>query len=365
MPNVVKLLRSTTPGAAPASLVSGQIAINEADGKLFWLSSNGVTIKSATLNNLDAILAGKLTASNNLSDLTSPVTARANLGLGSAATLTAGTAANNAVQLDASARLPALNGSQLTNIAALSATSASSATLATKSSTLAQGGANGAAMTFNWSGQSGQPSWLWGGNDGVNHYVWNPANFSVNNAANLGGVAASSYALKSDVPVLITTLSGSAVGSLAHSSCFSSAFRLYEVVLENVYGSVNGAALYLQLHVGSYQASGYSSYTAIWNPGGAAGYYYTTFIDMLGGGRLVSNATWGGVSGVLWFVNPASTTYAPHMLGRTSFADATYGPYAAWTHISAMRTALGAVTGFQLYPSSGTITGTIRIYGRA
>jgi hypothetical protein len=43
-------------------------------------------------------------------------TARTSLGLGSAAVLTAGTSANNAVQLDGSARLPAVDGSQLTNL---------------------------------------------------------------------------------------------------------------------------------------------------------------------------------------------------------------------------------------------------------
>jgi hypothetical protein len=57
---------------------------------------------------------------------------------------------------------------------------AATATLAAKSSTLAQGGGNGTAMTFNWSGQSGQPAWLWGSNDGSNIYVYNPSNFSVN-----------------------------------------------------------------------------------------------------------------------------------------------------------------------------------------
>jgi len=42
---------------------------------------------------------------------------RSNLGLGSAATLNAGTGANNLVQLDGSSKLPAVDGSQLTNIA--------------------------------------------------------------------------------------------------------------------------------------------------------------------------------------------------------------------------------------------------------
>jgi len=65
---------------------------------------------------------------------------------------------------------------------------ASTATLATKASTLSSGGGNGTAMTFNWSGQSGQPSWLWGGNDGTNMYVYNPSNFTVAYAAQLTGV---------------------------------------------------------------------------------------------------------------------------------------------------------------------------------
>ncbi|NUX58652.1 hypothetical protein [Paraburkholderia youngii] len=45
---------------------------------------------------------------------------------------------------------------------------------------------SGAAMAFNWAGQGGQPTWLWGGNDGANMYVWNPANFNVNYANSAG-----------------------------------------------------------------------------------------------------------------------------------------------------------------------------------
>ena len=52
----------------------------------------------------------------------SGATARTSLGLGSAAVLTAGTSASNAVQLDGSARLPAVDGSQLTNLPATGAT---------------------------------------------------------------------------------------------------------------------------------------------------------------------------------------------------------------------------------------------------
>ncbi len=53
---------------------------------------------------------------------------------------------------------------------------------------------DGARMLFQWSGQPGQPTWLWGGNgDGTAFQVWNPANFNVSyansagNANTLGG----------------------------------------------------------------------------------------------------------------------------------------------------------------------------------
>lgn len=47
--------------------------------------------------------------------------ARTTLGLGTASTLTAGTLANNVVQLDGTAKLPAVDGSQLTNLSPVSA----------------------------------------------------------------------------------------------------------------------------------------------------------------------------------------------------------------------------------------------------
>lgn len=53
---------------------------------------------------------------------------------------------------------------------------------------------SGQYATFNWSGQSGQPSWLWGSNDGLNFYVWNPSNFSVSNSQALQGLTPTSAA---------------------------------------------------------------------------------------------------------------------------------------------------------------------------
>lgn len=65
-------------------------------------------------------------------------------------------------------------------------------------------------MNWNWSGQTGQPAWLWGGSDGANMYVYNPVNFSVN-YANSAGVANSVSAAV--VGAAIAGLSAGAVGS--------------------------------------------------------------------------------------------------------------------------------------------------------
>lgn len=59
-----------------------------------------------------------LASANNLSDLASSSTARSNLGLGTASTLASGTSANQLLQLDGSARIPAVDGSQITGIEA-------------------------------------------------------------------------------------------------------------------------------------------------------------------------------------------------------------------------------------------------------
>jgi hypothetical protein len=80
---------------------------------------------------------------------------------------------------------------------------------ATTAQTLARGGNLSYPMTFNWSGQSGQPTWLWGSNDGTNIYVWNPSNFSVNYASSAGSA---SYAAALSTARTIS-LSGSVTGS--------------------------------------------------------------------------------------------------------------------------------------------------------
>jgi hypothetical protein len=79
--------------------------------------SGTATTKKVTVANLVAAAPqGDLLASNNLSDVASATTSRTNLGLGTAAILDVGTTASKIVQLDGSAKLPAVDGSQLTGI---------------------------------------------------------------------------------------------------------------------------------------------------------------------------------------------------------------------------------------------------------
>lgn len=101
---------------------------------------------------------------------------------------------------------------------------AATATLATKASTLSQGGGNGTGMTFNWSGQSGQPTWLWGSNDGTNIYVWNPSNFNVNSAT----TATTANALNTGNSYTITGLTSNGTISIfpSYVSPYSSFLRM-------------------------------------------------------------------------------------------------------------------------------------------
>jgi hypothetical protein len=75
-------------------------------------------ISSITTAQLDNSAGTMLESANNLSDLANATTARTNLGLGTVAPLDVGTAANNVVQLNGSAQLPAVDGSLLTGVVA-------------------------------------------------------------------------------------------------------------------------------------------------------------------------------------------------------------------------------------------------------
>jgi hypothetical protein len=54
--------------------------------------------------------------------------------------------------------------------------------------------ADGAGMGFNWQEAGGQPTYLWGSNDGSNMFVWKPSSLNVNYASSAGTAANAGYA---------------------------------------------------------------------------------------------------------------------------------------------------------------------------
>lgn len=72
--------------------------------------------------------------------------------------------------------------------------SAASATTATTASQANSILINGGYRTIQWSGQTGQPTWLFGSNDGANILVWNPSNFNVAFATSAGSASSATTA---------------------------------------------------------------------------------------------------------------------------------------------------------------------------
>jgi len=103
---------SSDPSTRPdgSSRTTGDLYWNTTSGSMKTWSGSAWTVAYNTGGGT------ALLAANNLSDVASASTSRTNLGLGTAAVLNVGTSANNIVQLDGSAKLPAVDGSQLTGI---------------------------------------------------------------------------------------------------------------------------------------------------------------------------------------------------------------------------------------------------------
>jgi len=109
------------------------------EGTLYFNSSNDELYvwSGSAWGQASFSAGGFLSQNNNLSDVANVSTSRTNLGLGTASTLNVGTSANNIPQLDGNAKLPAVDGSNLTGLS--SGTDAINMTIASGSDAISVG----------------------------------------------------------------------------------------------------------------------------------------------------------------------------------------------------------------------------------
>jgi hypothetical protein len=103
---------------------------------------------------------------------------------------------------------------------------------------------DGTSINFYWDGQGGQPTWLWGSNNGVDFYVWNPSNFSVNYATSAGS------ADNIDGWGFVNTGSNNATNA---DTIDSNGISYYDSGVTNFSGNATDGALYSQRYSGSWQ----------------------------------------------------------------------------------------------------------------
>lgn len=177
---------------------------------------------------------------------------------------------------------------------------------------------DGADMNFYWSGQSGQPTWLWGSNDGINHYVWNPSNFSVNyaNSANTANSATNA-----------TNATNATYGRYVYDNgAYSGAAAWREASSMHVYYAYLGRLVY---NNGAYSGSGWVEPSDMGvryaNNSGALGGFGAS--DYLGkeGNTYYQQRTWIAVNGDYGTYYPGATGFSstPHFYPTNS----TYGVF--------------------------------------
>ena len=181
---------------------------------------------------------------------------------------------------------------------------------------------------WSWSGQSGQPTWVWGGNDYGQYKVWNPANFNVNSAK-----AISSSGTITMISGTAKHPSGFTVGDIYSSSypfSYGSTWRYQgtfgaELIFNGLGGDAGVGTGHMYFRTRSdwatstwgdwkhlLDSSNYTTYTVTKTGTGASG---TWGINISGNAATASSVAWGNVTGKPSTYTPSSHTHSYLPLG--------------------------------------------------
>jgi hypothetical protein len=163
--------------------------------------------------------------------------------------------------------------------------------------------------------------------------------------------------------VLIDRDSFSAVSSVVWDGVFTSTYKVYQVVIETLFGSTSSADLWFNFRYGGttmasqYYGSLQETISTTWSgtQWSALNSAERAIISLNVGGNAVEN-----MSSVFNVSNVGSGSNNRGMLfGQTMVLNPWYDVFGGYT------TQLQNYNGFVLAPSTGTITGTVSIYGLA
>ena len=167
------------------------------------------------------------------------------------------------------------------------------------------------------------------------------------------------------IPVAKQTFSGiTSAAVLDMSTAFTSAYDIYKIFI-NIDNSTADNTLQMRYYDGSgtlLTASSYLSYSKVFN--GSVSYSGENFgtstaFQLLNTETYTSNQSYATAELTVW--NPMKTA----AITQASAIIATLNTAGAWLtgHATHAWTSTGLVRGFQLYPNSGTVNGTVSVYG--
>jgi len=370
LPSPITLAQFGGPGPIPPIITSvpytwtgkqtfsGGLAISGCTGPVIGNGSSSVTC-SLIGNSEMAVGAAAanlgytpLVASNNLSDVASITTSRSNLGLGTAATKAASSGGST---------VASVNGSFVVDHIAIFYDTVGTI----KDGGLVPGTVTSVGLALpSIFVVSGSPVTTTGtlgatlATQTANYGFWGPAS---------GSAAAPTFRAQvcADLPAgarcLLNTLTASSSTALSDTTSLTSAYKHYEIRFQNLIPATNASTCELQVQVGgSFVTSSYVVNSAVLNSSYSS-YSPTAFIPCSYTSYWSTSGQ--GMSGSITIENPSQTSlYKTAIISiEGPAASGTYqylnggGWYGGGT---------GAVTGIQVFSSSGNIaSGIIQIYG--